>query len=207
MFLIGLTGGIASGKSTVGRRLVELGAVLVDADVLAREVVEPGTPGLADIAALFGPAVITPDGALDRPALGAIIFSDPQKREQLNAITHPAIWKRAQKLFDAAIAADPNAVIVYDVPLLAEAAVNRPMKFDVIVVVQADAATRIERMVSLRGMSRDEAESRIRSQIPDDERLAMADVVIDSNGALDQTIDQVDAFWKSLAGRRLGPSE
>jgi dephospho-CoA kinase len=202
VYLIGLTGGIASGKSTVGKRLVELGAVLVDADVLAREVVEPGAPGLADIAARFGPAVISPDGSLNRPALGAIIFSDTQKRAQLNAITHPAIWKRAKELFEEAVAADPAAIIVYDVPLLAEAAEDRPMKFDLIVVVQADVETRVDRMVSLRGMSRDDAESRIRSQISDDERVKLADVIIDSNGTLDQTIEQVDALWRSIPERR-----
>jgi len=160
MMLIGLTGGIASGKSTVGARFVELGAVLVDADVLAREVVEPGTPGLTEIERVFGSSVISADGSLNRPALGAIIFADAEKREQLNAITHPAIWKRAIELFMAAQAADPEVVIVYDVPLLAEAAADRPMDFDLIIVVQADIETRIDRMVELRGMSRAEAEGR-----------------------------------------------
>src|SRR3982751_6310072 len=122
MFLIGLTGGIASGKSTVARRLAELGAVHVDADALAREVVEPGAPALARIAEAFGPSVIAADGSLDRPALGAIVFSDPDARETLNGITHPAVWKRARELFAAADAADPESVVVYDVPLLAEAA-------------------------------------------------------------------------------------
>src|SRR5471030_1248450 len=108
MMLIGLTGGIASGKSTVAKRLVEHGALLVDADVLAREVVEPGTSGLAEIERIFGPDVISPDGSLNRPALGSIIFSDPTKREALNAITHPAIWKRANDLFAVAKAANPD---------------------------------------------------------------------------------------------------
>ena len=198
MKLIGLTGGIASGKSTVGKRLAELRAVVVDADQLAREVVEPGTPALADIARVFGPSVIAPDGSLNRPALGAIIFSDAAKREQLNAITHPAIWRRGNELFAEAEARDPDVVIVYDVPLLAEAAADRPMQFDRIVVVQADTETRINRLVELRGMSRDEAEGRLRAQASDDERLRIADVVIDSNGTLEHTREQVDSLWAEL---------
>jgi dephospho-CoA kinase len=198
MKLIGLTGGIASGKSTVGKRLGERGAVIVDADVLAREVVEPGTAGLAEIERVFGPSVIADDGSLDRPALGAIIFADPARREQLNTITHPAIWNRAKELFDAATAADPEVVIVYDVPLLAEAVADRPMRFDLIVVVQADVETRIARMVELRGMSRAEAEGRVRAQANDADRLKLADVVIDSNGTLDDTIRQVDLLWADL---------
>jgi dephospho-CoA kinase len=198
MKLIGLTGGIASGKSTVAGRLVELGAVLVDADVLAREVVALGTPGLAEIERVFGATVISADGTLDRPALGAIIFADTAKRDQLNAITHPAIWRRAIELFDAAEAVNPDVVIVYDVPLLAEAAASRPMHFDLIVVVQADTATRIDRMVKLRGMSATEAESRVGAQASDADRLAFADVVIDSNGTLRHTLEQVDRLWAEL---------
>jgi dephospho-CoA kinase len=198
MKLIGLTGGIASGKSTVASRLVEHGAVLVDADVLAREVVEPGTPGLAEIERVFGPDVISPDGSLNRPALGSIIFSDATKREALNAITHPAIWKRANDLFAVAEAANPDVVIVYDVPLLAEAAADRPMTFDRVVVVQADIDKRIDRMVEIRGMSRAEAEGRLRAQASDADRLRFADVVIDSNGSVEHTLEQVDALWSSL---------
>jgi dephospho-CoA kinase len=201
MMLIGLTGGIASGKSTVGARFVELGAVLVDADVLAREVVEPGTQGLAEIERVFGSSVISADGSLNRPALGAIIFADSDKREQLNKITHPAIWKRAIEMFNEAQAADSEVVIVYDVPLLAEAAADRPIDFDLIVVVQADIETRIDRMVELRGMSRAEAEGRLRAQASDADRLRFADVVIDSNGTLEHTIEQVDAVWASLPER------
>ena len=198
MKLIGLTGGIASGKSTVASRLVEHGAVLVDADILAREVLEPGTPGLAEVERVFGPSVIAPDGSLNRPALGAIIFADSAQREALNAITHPAIWKRAKELFEAATAENPDVVIVYDVPLLAEAAADRPMKFDLIVVVQADIEKRIERMVELRGMSRAEAEGRLRAQASDEERLRFADLVIDSNGTLEHTLEQVDELWSKL---------
>jgi dephospho-CoA kinase len=198
MKLIGLTGGIASGKSTVAKRLVEHGAVLVDADVLAREVVEPGTAGLAQIEREFGPSVISPDGSLNRPALGAIIFADAEKREALNGITHPAIWKRGKELFAAAEAENPDVVVVYDVPLLAEAAADRPMTFDLVVVVHADIGKRIDRMVELRGMSRAEAEGRLRAQASDADRLKLADVVIDSNGTLEHTLDQADELWSSL---------
>jgi len=198
MKLIGLTGGIASGKSTVAKRFVEHGAVLVDADVLAREVVEPGTPALAEIERVFGSSVISPDGSLNRPVLGAIIFADADKREALNAITHPAIWRRGKELFAAAESTNPDVVVVYDVPLLAEAAADRPMKFDLVVVVQADIDKRIDRMVELRGMSRSEAEGRLRAQASDADRLKLADVVIDSNGTLEHTLDQVDSLWAEL---------
>lgn len=198
MYLIGLTGGIASGKSVVGSRLASLGAVHVDADLLAREVVEPGTPALARIAEEFGHGVITGDGALDRQALGAIIFPDPEKRKLLNSITHPAVWARASEKFSEAAAADPDAVVVYDVPLLAEAAADRPMRFDLIVVVHASLATRIRRLVELRGMSREEAMHRLNSQATDTERLAIADVVIDSNGTLEHTLAQVDELWNGI---------
>ena len=194
MYLVGLTGGIASGKSAVAKRLSEHGAVVVDADAVAREVVEPGTEGLAHIAEEFGPSVIGADGSLDRAALGAIVFSDPERRAILNAITHPAVWKRSHQLFDAAPA---DAVVVYDVPLLAEG--TRVDEFDLVVVVDADAETRIGRMVELRGMSREEATRRIGSQASGAERLAIADVVIDSNGTLDETFRQADVLWEDLA--------
>jgi dephospho-CoA kinase len=198
MQLIGLTGGIASGKSVVAARLAEHGAVVVDADRIAREVVEPGTPALAAIAREFGDRVIAADGSLDRPALGAVIFSSPEKRLALNAITHPAVAHRSHELFAAAEAADPDAIVVYDVPLLAEA--GRTGEFDLIVVVEASQETRIARMTALRGMTADEAASRIGSQIGDAERRAIADVVIDSNGSLTETLEQADALWERLAG-------
>jgi dephospho-CoA kinase len=195
MYLIGLTGGIASGKSVVGKRLAERGAVHIDADLLAREVVEPGTPALKAIAKEFGPAVIAADGSLDRPALGAIIFADPEKRAALNAITHPAIRARGAEIIDAAAAADPNAVVVYDVPLLVEGSPGRPREYDLIVVVDAHMDTRIARMIDLRGMTREEAMHRLNSQASDAERLAIADVVIDSNGTLEETLRQADELW------------
>ena len=193
MYLIGLTGGIASGKSVVAKRLAEHGAIVVDADVIAREVVEPGSRGLAEIEAEFGSSVIAADGSLDRPALGAIIFADPAAREALNAITHPAVWRRSRELFAAAAEADPTAVVVYDVPLLAEG--TRTAEFDLVVVVHAHETTRLGRMVELRGMTEAEASRRIASQATDAERLAIADVIIDSDGDLADTMRQADELW------------
>lgn len=193
MYLIALTGGIASGKSVVARRLAELGAIVVDADQVAREVVEPGTPALAAIVQHFGAGVILPDGMLDRAGLGAIIFTDPAQRAALNAITHPAVWASSRARFAAAATSDPQAVVVYDVPLLAEG--SRAAEFDLVVVVQASAATRVARMVELRGMTAAEASQRIGSQASDADRLAIADVVIDSEGTLEQTAAQADAVW------------
>jgi dephospho-CoA kinase len=198
MYLIGLTGGIASGKTVVATRFAELGAVVVDADVLAREVVEPGTAGLAAIAREFGDSVIAADGTLDRAALGAIVFSDEGARLALNGITHPAVWRRARELFDQAEAHDPGAVVVYDVPLLAEAAADRPIRFDRVVVVHASAETRLARLVGLRGMNEADARRRLSAQATDAERLALADDVIDSDGTLEHTLEQVDALWSRV---------
>jgi dephospho-CoA kinase len=202
MLLVGLTGGIASGKSVVAARLAEHGAVVVDADQIAREVVEPGTPALDRIREEFGDAVIKPGGALDRAALGAIVFSDEAKRRILNGITHPAVLELSQRRFAEAGEANPHAVVVYDVPLLSE--VRGKAEFDVVVVVSAPEETRIERMVALRGMSRDEAENRIRSQVPESERRALADVVIESGGTLDETLAQADDVWAQLHQRAVG---
>ncbi len=196
MQLIGLTGGIASGKSTVARRLAEHGAVHVDADQIAREVVEPGTPALAEIADAFGDGVLNPDGSLNRAALGAIVFSDEGARLRLNGITHPAVLRTSTARFEDAGRTDPDAVVVYDVPLLVESANAYP--FDLIVVAHAAAETRIRRLVELRGMDADEATRRIRSQASDDERLAVADVVIDTDGSLQNTLSQTDELWESL---------
>ncbi|KFF60711.1 dephospho-CoA kinase [Cryobacterium sp. MLB-32] len=196
MYLIALTGGIASGKSTVAAHLAERGAVHIDADQLAREIVEPGTPALAAIAAEFGESVLAPDGSLDRAALGTIIFSDSERRERLNAITHPQVWSRTRQLIDEAGASDPRAIVVYDVPLLAEAAADRRLAFDLIVVVHADAETRITRMITQRGLTAVEAAARIGAQASDAERLAIADVVIDNSGTVEQTHLQADAVWE-----------
>lgn len=199
MLLVGLTGGIASGKSVVAARLGEHGAVVVDADKIAREVVEPGTPALKRIAEEFGPGVIAADGSLDRAALGAIVFADEGKRSILNAITHPAILDLSQRRFREAGEADSDAIVVYDVPLLSEA--RGTAEFDVVVVVSAPEEVRIERMVSLRGMSRAEAENRIRSQVPEEQRRALADVIIESGGTLDETLAQADRLWEDLRQR------
>ncbi len=196
MQLIAVTGGIASGKSAVASRLAEHGAVVVDADRIAREVVEPGTPALRRIAAEFGPEYLTPEGVLDRARLGALIFADPEKRRLLNAITHPAVLARSHELFAAAAAADPDAVVVYDVPLLVDT--ERVGEFDLVVAVIADADERVRRMVELRGMTPEDAASRIAAQAGDDERVAIADVVIDANGSLDDTRAQADALWERL---------
>ncbi|KQQ51123.1 dephospho-CoA kinase [Plantibacter sp. Leaf314] len=193
MYLIGLTGGIASGKSTIATRLAEHGAVVIDADVLSREVVEPGTPGLAAIAARFGADVIGPDGTLDRPALGAIVFSDEQARADLNAIVHPEVKRRSQARI-AEASSDPAAIVVYDVPLLVET--GRADEFDLVVVASAPESVRADRLVELRGLDRGEAERRIASQATEAQRTAVADVVIDTAGTLAHTVDQVDAVWR-----------
>ncbi|MEJ8285356.1 dephospho-CoA kinase [Curtobacterium citreum] len=198
MRIIGLTGGIAAGKSTVSRRWAEHGGIVVDADRLARDAVAPGSPGLAQVAERFGPTVIAADGSLDRPALGAIVFSDPAARKDLEAITHPEVWRLAQRAFDAAEAADPDAVVVYDVPLLAEARGSRPLRFDAVVVVDAPAAQRIERLVAHRNMPRDEAERRVAAQASDADRLALADHVVDATGSLDQTVGSADEVWSRI---------
>jgi dephospho-CoA kinase len=197
--LVALTGGIASGKSTVARRLRELGAVVVDADQVARDVVEPGTPALARIAAQFGAGVIAADGSLDRAAMGAIIFGDEAARRSLNAITHPAVGERSRALFAAAREADPDGVVVYDVPLLVnEKGEGRASEFDRVIVVSADEETRVRRLIELRGMDEADARRRIASQAPESARLAIADDVIDAGGTLDETLAQVDALWPTL---------
>lgn len=196
MPLIALTGGIASGKSTIARRLAEHGAVIVDADQIVRDVQAPGSPVLERIAETFGNDVVAADGALDRAALGAKVFGDPQLLSRLNAIVHPAVRAESQRRFDEAFAADPDAVVVYDVPLLVEARVDDP--WDVIVVADAPAETRVHRMVQLRGMAEDEALRRIAVQVSDAERRAIADVVIDTSGSLADTEAQTDALWERL---------
>lgn len=198
MRIIGLTGGIAAGKSTVSARFAEHGAVIVDADRLAREAVGPGSPGLAAVRDRFGPSVIAPDGSLDRPALGAVVFADAAARKDLEAITHPEVWRLAQERFDAAAAADPDALVVYDVPLLAEARGSRPIRFDAVVVVDAPAETRVQRLVEHRGMTAEEARRRVDAQASDAERLALADHVVDATGSLQDTLRSADAVWAAL---------
>lgn len=198
MPLIALTGGIASGKSTIARRLEEHGAVVVDADAIVRDVQRPGSEVLERIAAEFGPQVVASSGELDRAALAAVVFSDAAARERLNAIVHPAVRAESQRRFDAALAAREDAVVVYDVPLLVEARVDDP--WDLIVVAHAPAAVRAERLQQLRGMTAAQAAERIAAQVPDEQRLAIADIVVDTSGSLDDTRSQVDALWERLAG-------
>ncbi|NYD71432.1 dephospho-CoA kinase [Herbiconiux flava] len=195
MFVIALTGGIAAGKSTVARRFAEHGAVVIDADRLAREAVEPGTPGLAAIAERFGPGVIDADGRLDRPALGSIVFADETARLDLNGITHPAVAALLKERLADTAQADPDAIVVYDVPLLAESGGRRDGLFRFVVVVEAPAEVRVQRLIELRGMAADEAARRVAAQASDEERRALADVVIDTGGSLDETVQQTDAAW------------
>jgi dephospho-CoA kinase len=196
MPLIALTGGIAAGKSTVAARLAELGAIVVDADALVREVQAPGTPVTAAIANAFGAEMLRPDGSLDRAALGSVVFHDADALARLNAIVHPAVKAESQRRFDAAFAENPGAVVVYDVPLLVEARADDP--WDRIVVVHAPASLRAERLVTLRGMTPVEAAGRLASQVSDERRLAIADDIIDTSGTLEETLGQVDDLWNRL---------
>lgn len=201
MRVIALTGGIASGKSTISRRLAALGASIVDADVLSREAVEPGSPGLRGIVERFGRGVVAGDGALDRAALGAIVFADAEARGALNAIVHPEVRRLAAARIAEVGRRDPDAIAVYDVPLLAETGVDHG--FDLVVVADADASIREDRLVEHRGLSREEARSRVAAQATDAERRALADVLIDTTGTLAETDAQVDALWDDLrSGRR-----
>ncbi len=190
MTLIGLTGGIASGKSTVARRLAEHGAIIIDADQLARDVVAPGTPGLAAVAEAFGQGILQADGSLDRAALGQLVFQHPAERERLEAIMHPAIHELFARRLEAA---GPNAIVVYDVPLLVETDNQYP--FDLVVVVHAGAEKQLERLMNERGLDLETARARIAAQASDEQRLARADVVIDSSGSLAHTVAQADALW------------
>ncbi|WP_341954857.1 dephospho-CoA kinase [Salinibacterium sp. TMP30] len=200
MHLIALTGGIASGKSTVARRWQEHGAVVVDADALAREVVEPGSPVLNAIAIRFGPEMLSPDGSLNRAALGAMIFGDAQARQALNGITHPAISRLAQRRFDEAERNDAEAIVVYDIPLLVESAQSLD-RFEAVITVEAEPEVRVQRLIDHRGMARDEAKGRVLSQASSDERRAVADFVIDASGSLADTQNRADAVWSSLSER------
>jgi dephospho-CoA kinase len=196
MPLVALTGGIASGKSTIARRLAEHGAIVVDADQIVRDVQQPGSPVLADLADAFGDDVLLADGSLDRAALGARAFADPDAVARLNAIVHPAVRAESARRFAEAFAADRQAVVVYDVPLLVEARVDDP--WELIVVAHAPADLRLRRLVELRGMSEADAAARLASQVSDEARLAVADVVIDTAGSLDDTRRQVDELWDAL---------
>lgn len=190
---VGLTGGIASGKSVVSQRVAEHGAVVVDADKLARDIVAPGTEGLAEVVAAFGQEVLDEHGALDRPALGQIVFNDDAAREKLNSIIHPRVRAEAARRREGAAA---GSIVVEDIPLLVET--GQQDRFDLVVVVQAPYEERIRRLTENRGMSREEAESRIKAQATDEQRAEAADVVLDNSGTMEQLQTRVDELWDAL---------
>ncbi|PZG13399.1 dephospho-CoA kinase [Nonomuraea aridisoli] len=196
MLKIGLTGGIGSGKSEVSKRLSAKGAVVVDADRIAREVVEPGTPGLARVVATFGEEVLRPDGSLDRPKLGSIVFADSEKLAALNAIVHPLVGERVAEL---QAQAPDDAILVYDVPLLVEN--NLAPMYDVVVVVDAADDVRVRRLGELRGMPESDAKARIAAQASREDRLAAAHIVIPNEGTLEELDAQVDELWEELRRR------
>jgi dephospho-CoA kinase len=196
MLTVGLTGGIGAGKSEVARLLAARGAILVDSDLIAREVVAPGTEGLAAVVAEFGPGVLAEDGSLDRPKLGAIVFADEDRRRALNAIVHPLVGARSAELQREA---GPDDIVLHDVPLLTENGLAP--YYDMVVVVDADPAARLDRLVRLRGMTEDEARKRMAAQASREERLAIADVVIVNDGPLDALEERVREVWEQLRER------
>jgi dephospho-CoA kinase len=193
MFLIGLTGGIASGKSTVAKRWVEHGAIEIDADQLAREVVEPGSEGLRQIVETFGKDVLQADGSLDRATLGSLVFGDELKRLALNAIVHPLVKERSKEIL-AGLPED--AIAIYNVPLLVEANVDHD--FDLVVTVEAPEDEQIKRLVKNRGMTDSEARARISSQAKPVERAAVADVILNSNQDINLLLRDADQLWHEI---------
>lgn len=196
MLRIGLTGGIGSGKSEVSRLLAEHGAVVIDADVLAREVVEPGTPGLAEVVEAFGADVLADDRSLDRAALGARVFGDDAARRRLEAIIHPRVRARAAEI---EAAADPDAIVVHDIPLLVET--GQADAFDGVIVVDAPVEVQVERLVGQRGMSANEAQGRIGAQASRQQRAGAADWIVDNTGSLADLKSAVARVWKELSDR------
>jgi dephospho-CoA kinase len=190
---VGLTGGVGSGKSTVSRLLAARGAVIIDADAIAREVVEPGTPGFDAVVEAFGPTIVGADGRLDRPALAALVFGDEAKRLQLNTIVHPLV---GQRTFQLAAVAPPDAVVVYDIPLLVES--DMAAGFEFVLVVEASVETRLARLRE-RGMGESDARERMAAQASDEQRRGVADTVLDNDGSMDALEAQVDEVWKRLS--------
>ena len=203
MRTVGLTGGIGSGKSAVSRQLASYGAVVVDADLVAREVVAVGTPGLAAVVEAFGLQVLQEDGSLDRAALGRVVFADRDALARLNAITHPRIAERTGELFRQA-AGQVAHVVVHDVALLVENGLSR--SYDAVVVVAASPQTQLDRLVRLRGMAADEARARIAAQLPLEDKLAVATHVIQNDGPLEGLAPQVERVWASLLEAAQAPS-
>ena len=193
MLRVGLTGGIGAGKSAVSSRLAARGAVVIDSDVLAREVVARGTDGLAEVVAAFGSGVLTPDGELDRPALGKIVFGDESARRTLEAIIHPRVRARAAEI-EAGAAAD--AIVVHDIPLLVET--GQADRFDLVLVVDVPVEVQVQRLIAQRGMADEEAKRRIASQASRDDRLAVADVVVGNSGSLADLDRRLDEVWATL---------
>jgi len=193
---IGLTGGIGAGKSEVSRRLVGCGALLIDADAIAREVVAPGTPGLAEVVAAFGSGVLRPDGSLDRDRLGEIVFADAGQRARLNAIVHPRVGERMAELERTA---GPGALVVHDVPLIAENGLAA--RYDLVVVVDAPEQVQLDRLVRYRGLSPEQAQARMSAQASRERRLAIADIVIENSGSLAELDRQVHDLWAELLRR------
>ncbi|MEV0739892.1 dephospho-CoA kinase [Streptomyces sp. NPDC050549] len=202
MLKVGLTGGIGAGKSEVSRLLVGYGAVLIDADRIAREVVASGTPGLAAVVEAFGEDVLGADGGLDRPKLGSIVFADPEKLAVLNSIVHPLVGRRSRELETAA--AD-DAVVIHDVPLLAENALAA--LYDLVIVVDASPETQLDRLVRLRGMTEEDARARMAAQATREKRLAIADVVIDNDVPLETLERRVQDVWAELVRRAHAPQQ
>ena len=198
MIRVGLTGGIGAGKSEVSRRLASYGAVVIDADAVAREVVAPGTPGLAEVVQAFGPEVLRGDGTLDRDRLGELVFADESLRMKLNAITHPRVGERMAELERQA---GEVPVIVHDVPLLAEN--HLAGRFDEVVVVDVPPRIQAERLARERGMSKAQAEARMRAQAPREDRLAIATIVVDNSGSLAELDREVGELWAELRRRAL----
>lgn len=199
---VAVTGGIGSGKSEVTRRLRHLGAVVADADVLARDAVAAGSPGLARVVEEFGSGVLLETGELDRPALGRVVFADPAARRRLEAIIHPEVRVRAREIERAAFEADRDAVVVHDIPLLVES-LGRA-RFDAVVVVDVPTELQVERLVASRGMTREDALGRIAAQATREERLAIADEVVENTGSLDDLDRRVRVLWQVLRDRGSG---
>ncbi|TWV33256.1 dephospho-CoA kinase [Streptomyces misionensis] len=201
MLKVGLTGGIGAGKSEVSRLLVEHGAVLIDADRIAREVVAPGTPGLQAVVEAFGADILAPDGSLDRPRLGSIVFADPEKLAVLNSIVHPLVGARSRELEETAA---PDAVVIHDVPLLTENGLA-PF-YDLVIVVDARPETQLDRLTRLRGMTEEDARARMAAQATREQRRAIADILIDNDVPLDALRERVEAVWDDLVRRARGTS-
>jgi dephospho-CoA kinase len=197
VLLVGLTGGIGSGKSTVARMLEKRGAVVFDADVLAREVVQPSTPGHAAVLERFGANVLAPGGELDREALGSIVFADPAARRDLEAIVHPEVRRRFAE--GTEVYRDTASVVIFSAPLLVETGMHSA--FDVLVVVSASNATQIDRLMRDRGMSEDAVRSRIAAQATPEARAEVADVLVDNEGTLEELEQQVERLWSDLSER------